>query len=126
VHNSQVLEDRIDPDNADPGVWADAAYRREDTETVLVEAGYESPICEKGQAGQPLTAEQQVRNRQCSKIRSRVEHVLGFQPDSMGGKLVRTIGLARTEVKTGLVNLTYNLMRDLQLTKRREGAPADA
>jgi hypothetical protein len=24
------------------------------------------------------------------------------------------------------VNLTYNLMRDLQLTKRREGAPADA
>jgi len=37
----------------------------------------------------------------------------------MGGKLVRTIGLARAMVKIGLMNLTYNLMRFLQRSRRR-------
>jgi transposase, IS5 family len=126
VHDSQVLDDLIDPDNEDPGVCADAAYRNEETETVLADAGYGSHICEKGQAGQPLTAEQQGQNRRRSKTRSRVEHVFGFQQYSMGGKRVRTIGLARAEVTIGLMNLTYNLMRYLQLTKHREGAPVAA
>lgn len=44
----------------------------------------------------------------------------------MGGKLIRTIGLARADVKIGLMNLTYNLMRYLQLSKRREVAPVAA
>ncbi len=123
-HDSQVFDDLIDPDNADSGVWADSAYRREETEAVRREAGYESHICEKGQAGQPLSPAQEANNRRSSKVRSRVEHVFGFQQNRMGGKLIRTIGLARTEVKIGLVNMTYNLMRYLQLTKRREGAPA--
>jgi len=59
-------------------------------------------------------------------VRSRVEHVFGSQQNSMGGKLLRTIGLASAEVKIGLRNLTYNLMRYLQLTKGREGTPAVA
>lgn len=126
VHDSKVLDDLIDPDNEGPGVWADSAYRSEETEAVLEQAGYESHICEKGQAGQPLSAEQEARNRKRSKVRSRVEHVFGFQQNSMGGKLIRTIGLARAEVKIGLVNMTYNLMRYLQLNKRREGAPTAA
>lgn len=126
VHDSQVLDDLVDPDNLDPGVWADSAYRSEETEAVLEEAGYESHICEKGQAGQPLSAEQEANNRKRSKVRSRVEHVFGFQQNSMGGKLIRTIGLARAEVKIGLMNMTYNLMRYLQLAKRRERAPAAA
>ena len=126
VHDSQVFDDLIDPDNADPGVWADSAYRSEETEAVLARAGYESHICEKGQAGRPLGAEQEARNRKRSKVRSRVEHIFGFQQNSMGGKLIRTIGLARAEVKIGLTNLTYNLMRYLPLTKRREGASAAA
>jgi hypothetical protein len=50
----------------------------------------------------------------------------GFQHNSMGGKLIRTIGLARAEVKIGLMNMTYNLMCYLKLTKCREGAPAAA
>jgi len=44
----------------------------------------------------------------------------------MGGKFIRTIGLARAKVKIELMNLTDNLMRYLQLTKGREGAPAVA
>jgi len=42
----------------------------------------------------------------------------------MGGKFIRTIGLARAKAKIGLMNLTYNLMRYLQLTIRRERVPA--
>ena len=126
VHDSQVLDGLVDPENEDPGMWADSAYRSEETEAVLEQAGYESHICEKGQAGQPLSAEQEARNRKRSKVRSRVEHVFGFQQNSMGGKLIRTIGLARAEVKIGLMNMTYNLMRYLQLTKRRERASAAA
>jgi len=44
----------------------------------------------------------------------------------MGGKFIRIIGLARATVEIGMMNLTYNLMRYLQLTKGRDGAPAAA
>lgn len=123
VHDSRVFDDLIDPDNVDPGVWADSAYRSQETEKVLQDAGYES---EKGQRNQPLTDEQQANNRTRAKIRSRVEHVFGFQENSMGGKFIRTIGLARAKLKIGLMNLTYNLMRYLQLTKGRESTLAIA
>jgi len=124
VHDSQVFDDIIDPDNADPRVWGDSAYRSEATEAALGGAGYESHICEKGRSDRPLGEEQQAANRARSKVRSRVEHVFGFQQNSMGGKLIRTIGKARAEVKIGCMNLTYNLMRYLQLTKRKVAAPA--
>lgn len=126
VHDSQVLDALVDPDNADPEIWADSAYHSEETEAVLAAAGYASHICEKGQAGQPLSTEQKARNHKRSKVRSRVEHVFGFQQNSMGGKFIRTIGLARAKVKIGLMNMTYNLMRYLQLTKHRTRASATA
>ena len=126
VHDSQVFDAVLDPDNADPHVWADSAYRSEATEAALSEAGDESHICEKDQSNQPLTEAQQATNRRRSKVRARVEHVFGFQENSLGGKLIRTIGQARAHVKIGCMNLTYNLMRDLQLTKPRGGAPAAA
>jgi IS5 family transposase len=90
---------------------------------VLEDAGYAIHICEKGQA---LSAEQHVNNRKRSKVRSRVEHVFGFQQNSMGGKLIRAIGLARAEVKIGLMNLIYNLMRYLRIIKHRKGVLAAA
>ena len=126
VHDSQVFDERIDPDNADSGVWADSAYRSAETEAVLENAGYESHINEKGQSNRALDEEQNARNRERSKIRSRVEHVFGFQQNSMGGKLIRTIGAARASVKIGLMNLTYNIARFTQLEKHRAGASAIA
>ena len=126
VHDSQVFDAVIDPDNADPGVWADSAYRSEETEAVLKQAGYVSHIHEKGQKDRPLTEAQQQRNRARSRVRCRVEHVFGFQQNSMGGKQLRTIGLARAMAKIGLMNLTYNLMRYLQLSRRGTSVPAAA
>jgi IS5 family transposase len=126
VHDSQIFDDVIDPDNADPEVWADSAYRSEETQAVLEKAGYVSHIQEKGHAGQPLTDEQNRANRERSRIRSRVEHVFGVQENSLGGKLVRTIGLARATVKIGLMNLSYNLKRYAYLSRRGVSAPVAA
>jgi IS5 family transposase len=36
----------------------------------------------------------------------------------MGGHIVRTIGLARSKVKIGMMNLVYNMKRLVQLIKR--------
>lgn len=106
VHDSQVFAEVLDPDNEGAQVWADSAYRSEQAESDLAGAEYESHLYEKGQANRPLDEAAQVRNRARSKIRARVEHVFGYQENSLGGKLVRTIGLARAEVKIGLMNLT--------------------
>jgi len=35
MHDSQIFDELIDADNVDSGVWADSAYRNEETETVL-------------------------------------------------------------------------------------------
>ncbi len=45
----------------------------------------------------------------------------------MGGHVVRTIGLLRAEVKIGMMNLVYNMVRLGQLLRRdRRNAPAVA
>jgi len=41
----------------------------------------------------------------------------------MGGKFVRTIGIARARVKIGMMNLAYN-MRRLVWLERTAAAPA--
>ena len=46
-----------------------------------------------------------------------MEHVFGAQ-HAMGGRLVRTIGLARAKMKIGMMNLVYNMKRLGQLLKR--------
>jgi hypothetical protein len=59
-------------------------------------------------------------------VRARVEHIFGAQA-AMGGHVVRTIGLERAKVKIGLLNLTYNMKRLVQLTAietRRLAGPA--
>ncbi|WP_373508784.1 IS5 family transposase [Thiocapsa sp.] len=108
VHASRVVDAVPGPDNADPRVRADSASRSEATEAALSGAGYERHICEKGLRHQPPSDAQQATDRRRSKVRARVEHVFGFQQNSMGGKLIRTIGKARAHVKIGCMNLTYS------------------
>jgi len=55
VHDSRDVDDLIDPANRDPGVWADRAYRSEETEAVLAEAGYERHLCDRLVFSQPLS-----------------------------------------------------------------------
>lgn len=120
VHDSQVFDDLLDTATRTPAdgqrpVYADSAYRSAEREAHLAEQGLESQIHEKGTRAAPLTDDQQAANRNKSTVRARVEHIFGAQA-AMNGHLIRTIGLERAKVKIGLLNLTYNMRRLVQLT----------
>ena len=68
-------------------------------------------IHRRGSRNKPLAAREEAANKTRSKVRARVEHVFGNQQGSMGGKLVRTIGIVRAAVKIGMQNLAYNMRR---------------
>ena len=118
VHDSQELETVLDPDNADDGVWADSAYRSEEIERMLELEEYESQIHEKAYRNAPLSDAQKTSNREKSKTRAKVEHVFGYWVTSMGGKMVRCIGLERVSAYVGLKDLTFNLKRYVFWQKR--------
>ncbi|NEZ64354.1 IS5 family transposase [Leptolyngbyaceae cyanobacterium CCMR0082] len=111
VHDSQVLGQLLDADNRDDEIWADSAYLSLAIVTVLEMMGFESHINERAYRNRPLSEQQIADNRERSKTRAKVEHVFGSMVNEMGGKVVRTIGLARAQTMLGLKNLTYNLKR---------------
>lgn len=121
VHDSQVFEPLLDQTSDEDGnkraVYADSAYRSQEHEEKLAAGNMLSQICEKGTRGHPLTDAQKEANRVKSKVRARVEHILGAQAQ-MGGHIVRSIGLERAKVKIGMINLVYNMKRLGQLLKR--------
>lgn len=130
VHDSQVFEGLLDQATEEDGkkraLYADSAYRSLEKEEKLAVDNIPSQICEKGSRNHPLTDEQKARNTIKSKVRARVEHIFGAQAQ-MGGHVVRTIGLLRAQVKIGMMNLVYNMVRLGQLLKRdRINAPAVA
>jgi len=71
-------------------------------------------VCEKDTRNHPLTEEQKANNKEKS-IRSRVEHIFGFMENSMNGMYVECIGIKRVTAIIGLINLTYNMYRKIQL-----------
>jgi IS5 family transposase len=116
-HDSQVVDDILDPDNTASDVWADSAYRSAEIEAKLAEKGLKSRIHRKGHRGKPLSEREKRGNRTRSKVRARVEHVFGAQSNDMGGTLVRSIGLVRAKARIGLKNLAYNMRRLVQLER---------
>jgi IS5 family transposase len=123
VHDSQKLDDVLDLSNTGKEVWADSAYRSVQIEAGLEEKGLQSRIHRRAARNRPLTERQKSANTTRSKVRARVEHVFGHQQSAMGGKIVRTIGIARARFKIGMMNLGYNIRRLVQL-ERMAAAPA--
>jgi IS5 family transposase len=123
VHDSQKLDEVLDKANTSNEVWADSAYRSVETEARLKAKGYKSRIHRRGARNHPLPKRQQAANTTRSRVRARVEHIFGDQHNAMGGKFVRTIGMARARAKIGLMNLVYNMRRLVQL-ERMAAAPA--
>ena len=111
VHDSQALGAVLDPDNRGDEIWADSAYRSQNVEAGLDALGHLSQIHERAYRDHPLSEEQLASNREKSKTRAKVEHVFGAWVMTMGGKLVRAIGIERVRAQLGLKNLLYNLMR---------------
>ncbi|MGF1523264.1 MAG: IS5 family transposase [Leptolyngbyaceae cyanobacterium] len=122
VHDSQVLSELLDIDNPDERLWADSAYRSEARLDVLEWMGFEPLFNERAYRNAPLTDEQKAANRERSKTRAKVEHVFGSWVSSSGGKLLRTIGIARAKTNLGLQNLVYNFKRLILLKSQATSA----
>lgn len=117
VHDSQVFEELLDEDNSSRDVWADSAYRSEESLAMLAGRRFREHLQRKGRRGKPLTDWEKQGNRTRSKIRSRIEHVFGVQAQRAGNLILRTIGIYRARAKIGLRNLAFNLDRYVLLTR---------
>ena len=117
VHDSQVVDEIIDPNNSNGDVYADSAYRSAAQEEKFAADGYRSKVHHKGTKAKPLSEFKQEVNHNRSKVRAKVEHIFGNQMMMMGGKLMRCIGVTRAKACIGLRNLVYNMHRFVFLSK---------
>ena len=116
LHDSQVFEELLDPTNTSREVWADSAYRSQESMERLTALGYREHLQRKGRRAHPLTDWEKKGNHTRSKTRSRVEHIFGMQSMRAGGNLIiRAIGISRARAKIGLRNLAYNISRYAKL-----------
>jgi IS5 family transposase len=115
VHDSQTVDYLLEPEDKGQDLYADAAYVGQ--EDVLKKHQVNNQIHEKGYRKNPLTEEQIASNKEKSRIRVRVEHVFGFMENSMGSMFFRKVGIKRATATVGLMNLTYNMFRKIQLTQ---------
>ena len=118
AHDGARLASLLDKTNTASSVWADTAYRSKANEAHLERHGFTSKIHFRRRPGVGLTPSQRKANRARSQVRSAVETVFAAQKHRFG-LIVRTIGLARARVKTGLANLAYNFGRLIWLETRR-------
>lgn len=116
VHDSKVFLEILG-DNSSQDVWADSAYRSEENERQLAAAGMRSQVHRKGKRNKPLTESQKKSNTRKSKVRVRIEHVFGSITNEQGGLYFRVIGLARTALKVGMMNVVYNMRRLVTLSR---------
>lgn len=114
VHDSNVFEEIL-TENTSKDVWADSAYRSEEHESTLQSKGYRSHVHKKGKRNKPLSERDKKANKRKSKVRVRVEHVFGSITNEQGGLYFKVIGLARTAVKIGMMNIVYNMRRFVTL-----------
>jgi IS5 family transposase len=115
VHDSQVIDKLIDEKDKGEKLYADSAYTGQKQEVIIESKEMENEVCEKGTKGKALTEEQKLNNREKSKTRARVEHIFGFMEGSMNGMYLHVIGIKRITASIGLMNLTYNMFRKIQL-----------
>jgi IS5 family transposase len=117
VHDSHKFDGLVNQSNTSRDVYADSAYRSAETERKLRVRGFRSRIHQRANRGHALAKAQTNANRRKSKVRVRVEHVFGAQQNSLGGRIVRTIGIVRAKAKIGLQNLVYNIRRLVTLER---------
>jgi transposase, IS5 family len=117
VHDSQNFDGLLNQANTSADVYADSAYRSAETEAKLSLRGLRSRIHQRANRNHPLSQVEENANRQKSKVRARIEHVFGAQQNSPGGRIVRTIGIARAKAKIGLQNFAYNIRRLVTLER---------
>jgi len=116
THDSQVIKDIVNID--DNTIYADSAYKSQEIEDYLKSNNIKSKVINRAYRNTPLNNKQHKQNYKHSKTRVRVEHIFGTLKTSMNNALsLKSIGLDRITSLTGLINLTYNLLRYEQLVR---------
>jgi IS5 family transposase len=115
VHDSNATDILLDERDKDEEFYADSAYSGVPQEAIIAAKEMVNQVCEKGARNRPLTQEQKAANTEKSRIRSRVEHIFGFMENSMNQMYIQCIGIKRATAVIGLMNLTYNMFRKIQL-----------
>ena len=119
THDSQAIKDLINED--DNALYADSAYKSKEIEDYLKENNVKSKIINRAYRNKSLSNKQHKQNHKHSKTRVRVEHLFGTLKTSMNNALsLKAIGLQRIKSLTGLLNLTYNLLRYEQLARLKK------
>lgn len=116
VHDSNEFEGIL-AENTSKDVWADSAYQSKESEIALDAMGYRSQVHTKGKRGKLLNKREKKANTKRSKVRARVEHVFGSITNEQGGLFSRVIGVGRTAVKVGMMNVVYNMRRLVTLNR---------
>lgn len=116
VHDSLPIMELLEEQDSGQPLYADSAYRSQEIEEVLDFLGIVSQVHEKGVKNSPLTELQELANKGKSKFRVRIEHIFGFIENSMNGSRIKSIGIQRAKGIIGLMNLTYNMFRAIQLS----------
>jgi len=111
VHDSNVFDELLEETNTSADVYADSAYRSEESIELLKKRGFREHLQRKGCKNRTLTKREQQGNKTRAKIRSRIEHVFGVMAMMAGSLVVRTIGIIRARAKIGLRNIAYNINR---------------
>ena len=120
IHDSQCFEEILDHRNSSKDVYVDSAYRSEESDQLLKDLELKNKTHYRAYRNKPLSEHKQQINKKRSSTRVRVEHIFGFMQNSMGGKQIRGIGIARAKLQLGIRNFTYNLCRYGQLLRIEE------
>ena len=115
VHDSNATTILLDDKDKGEAFFADSAYSGEPQEIIIAKKEMTNQVCEKGVRNKPLTDEQIASNREKSRVRSCVEHIFGFMENSMNEMYIQCTGIKRATAVIGLMNLTYNMFRKIQL-----------
>ena len=117
VADCDALPELVGEEDRGQRLHADAGYSGAPVAEHLQQSGVKNQVHEKGQVNHPLTDDQKERNRRKSKVRARVEHPFAFMECSLGGIYHRSIGKIRNAYQIGMMNLSYNLCRFVQLSR---------
>ena len=117
AHDGARLAAVLDDQNTASDIWGDTSFRSAANEALLASRGLVSRLHRKKPKGRPMAIRTRRANARKSAIRAAVEHVFARQKRTMG-LMIRTIGLARAQLKIGLANLAYNIKRYVWLSGR--------
>lgn len=109
-HETLHFEAVIDPSNTSRDIYADKGYLNSEREARLKSQGWRMHVQRKGNKDKPLSEAQERRTRRIASPRARVEHVFAGLAQ-LGGKTLRSIGLARATLHLNWKAATYNLRR---------------